>query len=286
MKTFKIVLITKNDKHSIKQWIDYHGNILGYENLHIIDDSDDVEILDYYKSISSLNLYQNNKTMDNVLKKINEVMDSVRDDCDFMIKMDADEFLGVYDQVNSDIFISKDVIINTIEKISINGLKYKCSHTIESAPQYYQDNIFDYTNFTLPFPNNFKTFFYSKTYEFCDLGSHTGKVKDPYDSNLYNETSLAIVHYHFLNFKLFVETCRKTVIAHGYIDQDDDIETQIKKLKNSGGDSQHKINFYLRYLTCPDFENVFYQEALASAIRRSGGTYQFKKLKDKYGTTN
>ena len=47
-KILKIVLMTKNEKYLLKHWIEYHGEIFGYENICIIDDSDDIEVLKYY----------------------------------------------------------------------------------------------------------------------------------------------------------------------------------------------------------------------------------------------
>jgi hypothetical protein len=122
--------MTKNEKYLIKQWIQYHGEIFGYENIYVIDDSDDVEVLDYYNFISKafpINIYFNNPNLNNIVNKINQIMNYIKCDCDFMIKMDTDEFIGVYDENTNEVSINKEIIRNTFNKLIVNGYKYKCS---------------------------------------------------------------------------------------------------------------------------------------------------------------
>ena len=81
-KILKIVLITKNERYLIRQWIEYHGSIFGYENLHIIDDSDDPVVLKYYDDIkySGISFYNNiDSNLNNLEVAINNTMNLIKD---------------------------------------------------------------------------------------------------------------------------------------------------------------------------------------------------------------
>jgi hypothetical protein len=125
-----------------------------------------------------------------------------------MIKMDTDEFMGVYDKDTKEVFICKETIRNTVNNLIINGYKYKCSYTIEVVPTESKIYPTQYTYFQQPRFTDFKTFFYSKTYSYCDLGSHHGSVIPPENNAKYNDSNLIIIHYHHQNAENYVNNCK------------------------------------------------------------------------------
>ena len=269
-KIVKIVLMTKNEIHLIKSWIQYHGEIFGYENLHIIDDSDDVDVLNYYKSINHLpiNFYFNaNQNLNNVTDSINNIMTSEKNNCDFLIKLDTDEFIGVYNNVIDDVSIDKEIIRKSFNKLQINGYKYKCSYTLNTCPMDSRTNPLDYIYFSKPQLTTFKTFFYSKTYLYCDIGSHYGTLISPYEQHdIHNETDICIIHYHSQSVNQYINNCKKCVISHNYISINDDLNTRINKLtilSKTNIHSIHKVRVYLHYLTDPKkHEDDYYKNFL------------------------
>ena len=277
MKIVKIVLMTKNEKFLIKKWIQYHGEIFGYENLHIIDDSDDCDVLNYYKSISHLpiHFYRNNNNLNTLEVYINDVMKSIKNDCDFMIKLDTDEFISIYNKTK-DISICKEIIRNSFDNLVINGYKYKCSYTMNALPLESREDPLEYIYFTQPWHTTFKTFFYSKTYLNCDLGSHVGTVISPYQQHgIENETNILIIHYHNQNFETYIENTKRAMISHKYIDSNDDIETQVKKISALYSlpiASGHKVKIYHRFLTDVDYKNKYYGQF------NTPNKYRFDKL--------
>jgi hypothetical protein len=261
-KIVKIVLMTKNEIHLIKPWIQYHGEIFGYENLHIIDDSDDVDVLNYYKSINHLpiNFYFNeNQNLNNVIDNINNIMTSEKNNCDFIIKLDTDEFIGIYNNKTDNVSIYKEIIRNSFNNLTINGYKYKCSYTLNTLPLDSRNNPLEYIYFSKPCFTDFKTFFYSKTYLHCDLGSHVGCVISPYEKdNIHNETNICIIHYHNQSVNQYINNSKKCIISHNYISINDDLTTQINKLtilSKLSINSIHRVQIYLQHLTDPLFEN-------------------------------
>jgi len=281
-KSVKIVLMTKNERYLIKSWIKYHGDIFGYENLYIIDDSNDVDILKYYQSLSHLPIkfYINNinSNLNTLTSKINEIMESIKNECDFMIKLDTDEFIGVYDIHTNDVFIDKEIVRNSFNNLIINGYRYKCGYTINIYPTCHQNNPLDYEYFSHPATTNFKTFFNSKTFLSIDLGSHDGSVIAPYqDVSKDNKTDIMIIHYQYQNFQSFMNNCKQAIISHGYIHPNDSKDLQIQKLSmhNNYAPSFHKVNFYLRYLCDPKYSDEYYNEYITKPDK-----YKFDKLKN------
>lgn len=277
-KIFKIILITKNEKNLIESWIKYHGHLFGYNNLYIIDDSDDIDILNYYKSIEHLDihLYRENNNLNTVERRFNEIMTSLKNECDFFIKLDTDEFIGAYIPEKDNISVNPQDIYTIIDNLDTsNGLKYKCSYTIHSSTRNIPNNILDCITFRKPYYTEFKTFFNSKTFLYCDLGSHNGKVIEPYSSVDFNKTNLAIIHYHFCDYYTQLNNCKKACLSHAFINKEDSIEVQIDKLQQHKGPiSVHKAAFYLQYLTNPNHIQDYYNEN-----NDDSNCYTFDRLK-------
>lgn len=144
--------MTKNEDTLIKYWIKYHGDIFGYENLYIIDASDDLNILNFYNSIkhTNINIIYDNVNLNDMEYTINNIMKSLINNCDFLIKLDTDEFIGLYNPLFNDISINKYIIRNYFDNLIINGLKYKASYTINNMPSDINDDPIHNISFTNP----------------------------------------------------------------------------------------------------------------------------------------
>ena len=126
-KIIKLILMTKDEKQLIKQWIKYHGEIFGYENIHLLDDSVDKEVLDYYDTLKDTGIHIHRTpggNLNNARDRINALMTSLKSSCDFMIKMDTDEFFAFYDPETNKVSIDKKVILDYFNILEINGYKY------------------------------------------------------------------------------------------------------------------------------------------------------------------
>jgi hypothetical protein len=149
---------------------------------------------------------------------------------------------------------------------------------MNSLPLERQNNPLNYIYFTQPHKTAFKTFFYSKTYLFCDLGSHIGKVISPYENdNKINQTNIMIIHYHHQCFESYITNCKTACISHDYINIDDTIESQINKLSILPDtiSSFHKKREYLNYLYDSAYINKYYNSFINTPNK-----YVFDKLKN------
>ena len=52
-----LILMTKDDTELIEPWLLYHEEWVGYENLHIVDDSTDGDVINFYKKYSHYNFH-------------------------------------------------------------------------------------------------------------------------------------------------------------------------------------------------------------------------------------
>ena len=261
----------------------------------MIDDSDEQEIIDFYESIkhSNINLFRNNNSLNSVTDVINNIMKSVKDNCDFLIKLDTDEFIGHYNSQMNKVSISKEIIRNEFNNLIMNGLKYKVSYALNSIPitinNINHDDPINNIYFNLPHKTQIKTFFNSKTYAYCDLGCHIGSIIEPYDNNNYNETNFILIHYHCQSYKNYISNCQKAIISHGYMNMTDDLDVKISKINHLisiahiGIASVHKLQIYLKYLTDPDDEKNYYNCFNNCELNT---LYKFDKLFNKFNTSN
>lgn len=280
-KIIKIVLMTKDEKQLIKQWIKYHGEIFGYENIHLLDDSVDKEVLDYYDTLKYTGIHFHRTpggNLNNACERLNILMDSLRSSCDFMIKMDTDEFLGFYDEKSNRVSIDKKEILDYLNILEINGYKYKCWGEMRNCPLDSKKYPSDYTRFMAPRKNPFKTFFYSGTFCKVDLGSHQGWVTCLKDSAEYKSnpdslensekwitSKMIIIHFHNQSYESFYEVSEKVCYSHEYIHPNDTKEVKIKKLtelleKRPGCASCHKARHAIEYYNSTDENREKYYE--------------------------
>jgi hypothetical protein len=203
-------------------------------------------------------------------------MTSLKNECDFLIKLDTDEFIGAYMPEENNISVDPNNIYTTINSIDTStGLKFKCAYSIHSLTQNITSNTIECTKFRKPYHTNFKTFFNSKTFLECDLGAHDGKVIDPYSSTEYHDTNLAIIHYHFSDYDTYLNNCKKACISHGFLDENDSVEEQIAALQpDKIPTSVHKADFYLRHLINPNHREDYYAE-----YNDDPNSYTFDRLK-------
>ena len=104
MVKIKVFSVTKNEYDLIEDFILYHGYLVGYENIVLIDnESTDTSVLDIYEKYKKkgITVYtEGNYTGENQGILFTKYMNQYKNDCDFMIGLDTDEFLFNADAMN------------------------------------------------------------------------------------------------------------------------------------------------------------------------------------------
>jgi hypothetical protein len=292
----KIVLMTKNERYLIKPWIQHHGKIFGFENLYIIDDnSDDEEVLSYYNDVrnTGIHIYSfADSNLDNLGTYMTSVMNSIKESCDLLIKLDTDEFIGHYNVATAELSIDKDTIINSINSIVLDGSRHRIIYEFRSCPMDDRLNPLEYTRFIQNWPNvGYKSFFCSNTFLAVDLGCHGGIIMEPYQSNPYTKSELAILHYHYRSFDQYIESAIKCVLSHKIVLNEDSLDERIRKTDNFLRDtplgvSCHKVRSYNEYLKNPNMKLEYYNQfksldtdlSIENSPSNKSSLYHFDKL--------
>jgi len=280
--------MTKNEEILIEDWIKYHGFLFGFQNIHIIDGSDNQQVLDIYEKYrqKGLNVHYSNANLNEMKDVLNDLMHKHKGENNFLIKLDTDEFLAhispyVFKFLQMGYFLGNKLRRGTtnfnrimhnkyvnflyarhrlrsdgFEKIfgnlPITGQKYKTSFTAISVPA--NNDIKrpcrEITSFKPIQFSHFKSFFHSESFRSVDLGGHQGITTN--NEGLI-DTPLTVIHYHEISTKDSLRRARQVLISHKYIDEDDDIErckNKLLKLMDSKRrpNSHHRITWYLAYI--------------------------------------
>lgn len=207
--------------------------------------------------------------------------------------MDTDEFFAFYDPETNKVSIDKKVILDYFNILEINGYKYKVWGEMRNCPLDSKSLPTDYTRFIQPKTNPFKTFFYSETFFFIDLGSHYGQVTCLKDSPEYKKnpdslehsdkwitSNMIIIHYHNQSYESFHEVSEKVCCGHNYIHTNDTKEVKIKKLtelleRNPGCASCHKAKHVIEYYNSTDEDREKYYQKFKN---NPAGNFIFEDL--------
>ena len=282
----KIFLMTKNEFELLEDWIKYHGCLFGYQNLYVVDGSDEERVFEIYRRYEKLglNVFYSQTKLNGLARELTHLMHVHKGRNNFLIKLDTDEFLAYSNQFKvhtSDLSKSplrRDYLWSKFWKgilkffnsyahrndqphiynfrqffasLPITGQRYKASLTALSIPrrEYLSKPARVLTKFTPNQFTHFKSFFHSSSFVEVDLGCHSGVSTQ---NNGVIDTGLMILHYQNTSIDDSARRAKQVLVSHEYIGPMDSIEQQRCKLLEirSHGDvaSFNKIDFYLMYI--------------------------------------
>lgn len=210
MINIQIFTVQKNEE-TIRDWLNYHGNIFGFNNIHFIDNNSDEEyknILNDYKIKYGLNVYE----LDDFRRKgekLSEIMNKVKDDSNFLIPLDGDEFIGIKEE--EQLLFDKQLILNYIDTLSLE-YKYKFIYYLNMIDKKeYEDPLTEIMYFR-EYVVNTKAFYPSRYFISTDQGNHHGKILN--NNETLKECNLVLLHFHFKGYKHLISKTEK--FAEGY----------------------------------------------------------------------
>lgn len=211
MSPAQIFTVQKNEKLA-EDWIIYHGDIFGFDNIHFIDNNSSIEqlkVLSYFEKYYNLNVY----TLDDfALKahKLTEIMNLHKHKSKFLIPLDGDEFLCSkrIDTEDVNIIFDKTTILTELEHLSIEH-KLKINILLgHPTKNEYDDILSELHKFTI-FDDNLpgKRFYPSTKFISTDQGNHYGKIDG--DNSIVTATNITMLHYHYQGYKHLVSKTAK-----------------------------------------------------------------------------
>jgi len=234
-RILKIALMTKNEYPLIESWVLYHGNIFGFKNLYIFDVSTEEKAMLYLANAAyslGINVYFSTNNLWQQIDSIASTLRSLRESCDFVIKMDTDEFVAVFNDETKEISIDKETILSQFDNLPYDGSKYRngfelinlledinCTWTDASS----KANYFDVEHTP-------KSFFPSWTFKTVDLGGHFGEVVAPFNNSFSHLTNLSFLHYHWPCYNHYLTLCRSVAVGHHYLNGNENPADEFTKL--------------------------------------------------------
>jgi len=195
--------MVKDEIDIVEDWVNYHGNLVGYTNLYIVDNmSTDgtYERLQQFQKEQKINLVQDihyrNKgdIMTNLMRKSNIHK------YDIAFPIDFDEFIVYYDNKLKQICPEKTYeYIQNLETTKTGVIKMSMHNLVLDTPEGYQRAVLEakYASGGSPHIRS-KTFFQVKPWNFAhglDHGNHY------WFCDKWSPSKLGLIHYHCRNYK-------------------------------------------------------------------------------------
>ena len=202
--------MVKNEDDIIKDWIEYHGNIFGFNNLYIVDNCSTDNTYEICKEYISKGIFLT-REFDYKKKGLLTTEYSKNLKCDFFIPLDIDEFICFYDKKNNR--INNNDIIKYLESIvNVDYGVYKMKYLIP----FKTNNSNGLTKFTHAViqdnKENGKTFINCKKVGSAFSFDHGNYVP----SNTYISSNLFLIHYHCRSHEQFFKKIISNVTGLGY----------------------------------------------------------------------
>ena len=216
--TLKIFIMTKDEHDLIEDFIIYHGELIGYENLVIIDNgSTHQKVLDIYKKYSDrINLhyelgFEGMKQSDYMCK----YFDMYRNKCKFVLGFDTDEFIYQINEIN---------LLEYLESLPESFEIFRIKQYDFSYPDPSADDFIGYSHrqparymkyFDRKYITNIdnndqsKVFFRASTFKWVWLGNHYGHSTN----NTQMLVDIGYVHLHNTGKARYIEKCKNICIA-------------------------------------------------------------------------
>lgn len=256
----KVFTVTKNEYDLIEDFIRYHGDIFGYDNIVVLDnESDDPRVLDIYKEYAPKGVtvrYVSGYTGDMQGHHFTQAMKEHATTAEFLIGLDTDCFFTVNEKCDRDTIctylqsLPKHCDIFTMQKFLLS--------VVDTSSDNYVDNMLvrptSCTSFVLR--SGYAgiglvrhVFFRGHAFVSTQNGNHGGVSMT---NTYHNCPEIAYVHYHDTGKRRHLERCKAILIAYGFIRSNMTDAEQLHALRhNPNGSGTHRQWQYMDYLRDP-----------------------------------
>ena len=227
----KLFTMVKNEDDIVEHWIQYHGELFGYNNLYVVDNESNDGT---YEKIQKYSKYGVHITREHDYSKKGDIMTELMNNIgtyDIAFPLDIDEFIVYYDKNNNALSPEKTLsYLKTLvgsDKFKDNSV-FKANYiysTITNGNEIgYHDSLFEckYGQY-LDYGNMAKTFINKHTWEgVMDHGNH-------FPTEDFVPTNICLIHYHCRNIEQMKKKVRTNVEGLGYDSNDLDLLKSLPK---------------------------------------------------------
>jgi len=293
-KILKLILMTKNECSTLEHWIAYHGKMLGFHNLYILDGSSEercINLLITARDQWQTNVIFTKSNLNTIRRDFKLILETVRTSCDMVMKFDTDEFLAVHTNAKchaddaklpNDCRITPYGVANYLNspEFKLTGERKIAGFTIGTIPDRKDCDRLGGLRLNAVQNGRLKAILDTRTAMRIDLGGHVGYFYPPFHNRtVYGKNRLAIIHAHARCVEIELKNCRTVLQGHGLLKPNDTDAEVWEKIKNYYfGESDpcnatniHEVNFFrnapskkkayllARFLKCPaKFEKGFF----------------------------
>jgi hypothetical protein len=269
----KLIVMMKDEWPLTKHWVLYHGELVGFRNVYILDGSTDprcLSFLTYARDQLGANVIFTPANLNELTNEINVLVDTLANAADFIIKMDADEYLALHKpgitrcqfesswmngaENTSDCSLSPYGLVNYLQnytnlatladgrllRIGTVSLSRRdralCEDKMENG---------DFQIGRLPLlppaqwnrRGTFKALHDARTTRSINLGGHGRRshMLPPHHNQKVLDTPLGIIHVHFRCARDEILNSHKAVVSHGFIHENDTDKVALMKLQKYTG---------------------------------------------------
>lgn len=248
----KIILCTmvKDEDDIIEDWILYHGNIFGYENIIIIDNMSTDATYDICQKYVSkgIRLIREEKYSWKGMYMTHYMRHT---ECDIFFPLDIDEFIVNYNKDTNSIETTS--IITELKNCLENNAGYpgyKCSY-INPIKTNTEDSVFGFTNATI---STYIEDSFRKTFIICKNISNNFQID--HGNHMYNlpykNSSIHLIHYHHRDHNQLVKKITNNVTGLLYKPELVYLQNLIKEKPQTPG--EHHIKKMIQLLQGARFD--------------------------------
>ena len=236
----KIFCVTKDETDLIECWIEYHGSLVGLENLVVIDNMSSCEkVLAVYSKFRKKGVLVEQAVSfagSGQGDALTAYMRKHKSSCKFLVGVDTDEFIHFPDftEGDRDADIKKRLrryLLSLPEASTKFSIRTYFEAVPDPASKAYVDQKVDeparnIRTFTRRQARPCKFFFRSHAFISTVNGCHNGRVS----RGKTLASSLCLVHYHSTGTRRSVERARAIISGYGYANVDAPLHTQLLQL--------------------------------------------------------
>lgn len=291
-RTACIILMTKNEWPTLRSWVLHHGDLVGFENLHVIDNSDEASSVEYIQRARDkygISVTYSKRGMEEKDEELTSTALGMQPQCDFIFKLDTDEFLGVHQQAENTLRVDGNAFHAELRRLPMDGRKYLITYRKELLKQRVcRDNAlatdFGPIKVVGPYDSNPKMFYPARSVVSIDTGSHTGMTT--VDGLV--KTNMAILHLHNKCYEVYMKNIKEILLSRDQISANQTDKENFDALDRQkdrftvwcGMKSCHKAREYHAYLKDPEGHRRDY---VAGAAGGGEPQHALTALRDRVG---
>jgi len=249
MVRVKVFMMQRNEGDILKEWLEYHGFLFGFKNLHVIDDGStdrSARILKSYTNKGVKVRFVRNR----FTNKGNDLLEWCKelyraDQVDLFLPLDADEFVALREDKRV-YTASRHKLFQYLERLSKYPRIYRVGYWMygaEEALSYH--NVFREQRKFYKKEGRQKHFFHPYLVSSLDRGFHEPVAQSPQVKTFY--CALTLFHYHYRGVKKMVQKAKSAVASLGLNPEDLTTLRKYHYAPQRSLGSRQKISYLVNY---------------------------------------